>query len=364
MKILYVITSLRTGGAEKLVVSLMPRLHSMGYKVGVVLFNGKRTALMKQLEVECPECEVYSLGDSFYNPFYIFKLIRIMRKYNVIHTHNSSPQLYAAIANLFCRKKLVTTEHSTNNRKRELGGLFRLVDKWMYSRYNKIVCISDIAEKKLRQYLNNNSSKICTIYNGVDVQTIGKALPIEGLKADRCVIVMVAGFREAKDQDTLIRAMSKLPNQKFELWLVGDGVRRKELEELVGKLEIADCVKFMGVRLDVPNILKTADIIVMSSHWEGLSLSNIEGMSAGKPFIASEVDGLREVTNGYGVLFPHGDDLALAKEIQHLAEDKEYADMVAKRCQLRAAEFDISVMAEKYNQVYLELINPQTNVEE
>ena len=80
MKILYVITSLRTGGAEKLVVSLMPRLHSMGYKVGVVLFNGKRTALMKQLEVECPECEVYSLGDSFYNPFYIFKLIRIMRK--------------------------------------------------------------------------------------------------------------------------------------------------------------------------------------------------------------------------------------------------------------------------------------------
>ena len=118
MKLLHVITSLYTGGAETLVVNMVPRFQALGHEVGVVVFNGGHTPLMERLEKECPNCKLYKLGDSFYNPWYIIKLVKIMRDYDIVHTHNSSPQLYAAIANLFCRKKLVTTEHNTNNRKR------------------------------------------------------------------------------------------------------------------------------------------------------------------------------------------------------------------------------------------------------
>ena len=316
------------------------------------MFNGEHTVLMKRLEGECPECKIYLLGTSYYNPWYIVKLVDIMRKYDVVHTHNSSPQLFAAIANLFCRKRLVTTEHSTNNRKREYGGLFRMIDKWMYARYCQVICISEIAEKKLRDYLNSKTYNICTINNGVDVESIHNAQPIENLKTERFAIVMVAGFREAKDQDTVIRAMSRLESGKFELWLVGDGVRHKELQQLVVNLNLSNCVKFMGVRMDVPNILKTADVIVMSSHWEGLSLSNIEGMSAGKPFIASDVNGLREVTKDYGLLFPHGDEEALVQLICQLREDQQYYQRVADRCYKRAKLFDISYTVMHYGEVY------------
>ena len=163
---------------------------------------------------------------------------------------------------------------------------------------------------------------------------------------------MVAGFREAKDQDTLIKAMSLLPKDRYELWLVGDGERRKSVECLVLSVGLTDNVRFFGLRTDVPRILKAADVVVMSSHWEGLSLSNIEGMAAGKPFVASDVDGLREVTQGYGILFPHEDAKALADIIKRLDEDKGYYDEVADRCYQRAKEYDLSSTIAHYNEVY------------
>ena len=118
MRILHIVTSLQTGGAETLIVNLMPRFRDLGHKVGLVVFNGQHTALMERLEKECPECIIYKLGTSYYNPWYIVKLIGIMKKYDIVHTHNSSPQLFAAIANFFLQKKLITTEHNTSNRRR------------------------------------------------------------------------------------------------------------------------------------------------------------------------------------------------------------------------------------------------------
>lgn len=357
MKILHVITSLQTGGAETLVVNLMPRFHALGHEVGVVVFNAVRTPLMERLVKECPDCKLYKLGSSYYNPWYIVKLWLIMRHYDIVHTHNSSPQLFAAIANLLCKKIIVTTEHSTNNRKREKGGLLRLLDKWMYNHYDETICISEIAEQSLENYLGKDQkASVCTINNGVDVDFIHGADPLSELKTNRFVAVMVAGFREAKDQDTIIRAMALLPKDQYELWLVGDGVRRPELENLIKEENLEGQVKLLGLRTDVPHILKTADVVIMSSHWEGLSLSNIEGMAAGKPFIASDVNGLREVTKGYGILFPHEDAKTLAEIIKRLHDDSNYYKQVSDKCYERAKEFDISKMVEDYNNVYHSVI--------
>ena len=351
MKILHVITSLHTGGAEMLIVNLMPRFKALGHEVGVVVFNGEHTALMERLERECPECKIYNLGRSFYNPLYIVKLIRIMRHYDIVHTHNSSPQLFVAIANIFCHKKLVTTEHNTNNRKRS-DRILSMMDRWMYPRYDKVICISNQAEENLRKYLNTNSAKIGIIYNGVDVDMFHSAVPVDNLKSKRFVIVMVAGFRPQKDQDTLIKAMSILPKDLYEIWLVGDGIRKAKLVNLVNDFGLQENVKFLGQRTDVPNVLKSADVVVMSTHYEGLSLSNIEGMAVGKPFMASDVEGIHEVTKGYGLLFPHGDEKALAEIIMKIHDDQVFYQQVAEKCYERARQFDISKTVEGYNEVY------------
>ena len=113
----------------------------------------------------------------------------------------------------------------------------------------------------------------------------------------------------------------------------------------------------MGMRTDIPFILHSSDIIVLSSHYEGLSLSSLEGMASGRPFVASDVDGLHEIVDGYGLLFPHEDASSLADILLKLSKDKVYADRIAAKCLERAQQFDITVMAQKYNCVYKELFD-------
>lgn len=362
MRILQVITSLLTGGAETLVVNLVPRLRAMGHEVDVCVFNGVETPLMERLRKENQGIKIWKLGHSFYNPLFILKLARIMRKYDIVHTHNSSPQLYVALASVLCSVELCSTEHNTSNRKRSWKW-YAPIESWMYGRYDHIICISDIAEKKLREYMGGewtNSScekynRISTINNGVDVEAIHNAVPdakLMAVKEGRMAILMVAGFRDAKDQDTIVRALSLLDKNKYEVWFAGIGERQEAVKELAIRLGVADRVRFLGLRNDIPNVLKAADIIVMSSHWEGLSLSNIEGMAAGKPFIASNVNGLREVTKGYGILFPESDAVTLAQEIQKLHDDPTYYESIARQCYTRAQEYDINKTAEGYARIY------------
>lgn len=361
MKILQVITSLETGGAETLVVNLVPKFRVLGHEVDVCVFNGKRTPLMERLEKENYGIKIWRLGNGYYNPLYILKLMRIMKQYDIVHTHNSSPQLFVAMAEVLCSVGLCSTEHTTSNRKRSWKW-YAPIESWMYGRYNHIICISQIAEEKLREYMGGDwlreetekFQRISTVNNGVDVNQIYNApllLKGEQKQEGDFVTTMVAGFREAKDQDTLVRSLTLLP-KNFKLWLVGIGARMEEVKTLAAKLGVEDRVKFWGMRTDVPCILKSSDVVCMSSHWEGLSLSNVEGMSAGRPFIASDVDGLREVTKDYGLLFPNRDHQALATLIQQLHDDSAFYEKIAKRCYERAQAFDISKMVEGYHHVY------------
>ena len=357
MKVLHVITSLNIGGAEKLMVDLLPRLKQRGVEVELLVFVGTRTMFYDQLEREGVKITSFSDRGSVYNPLHLIRLFRFLQKnhFDVVHTHNTAPQLFAALVAVLCSVVLVTTEHTTSNRRRDWKW-YRLIDKWMYSKYSRVICISDAAEHTLREYLDCDAidQKFLTVYNGVDVNKYAEALSFTDYQTPRKVVTMVAGFRYQKDQDTLIRAMRHLPKEEYELWLVGDGERRGELEVLVANLGLNDQVKFWGIRGDVPSLLKRSDVVVMSSHFEGLSLSNIEGMSVGKPFIASDVDGLHEMTSGAGLLFAHGDDKQLAELIQTLMGDSVFYKQIATQCLLRAKLFDISKMVDGYMRVYEE----------
>lgn len=351
MKILHVITSLYIGGAEKLMVDLLPMLRYFGNDVEILIFNNTQTAFYKQLESE--GIKIHSFGKRMYNPLYTFRIIPFLYHYDIIHTHNTPCQYAVAMAKILSigsSAKLVTTEHNTTNRRRG-NILFYLFDKFVYSQYLKIICISDKTKINLENHIGL-SPKILTIYNGIDLSKFSNQL-FE--RQDKMVIItMIAGFREQKDQETLIKAMKELPDA-YHLLLVGDGERRNILESLVAELDLSKRVTFLGIRNDIPNILNESDIIVLSSHWEGLSLSSIEGMASGKPFIASDVDGLNEIVKGHGILFPEGDYRKLANEIKHLSTDKEYYQEVAQKCRAKALQYDISIMAAKYNDLYKSL---------
>lgn len=358
MRILHVITSLYTGGAERLMVDLLPRLCNNGKnQVDILLINGVKTPFKTIIQERGIRVFALSSTNDVYHPRNIIRMRPYLAKYDVIHTHNTACQLFVPLALSFSSTHpvLVTTEHNANNRRRQNRWL-KPVDRWMYKRYDAIICIADQTRQNLEEYLGKQN-KIHTIYNGIDINRFVR--PINDITGkDHFVITMVSTYRVQKDHETLMRAMKHLP-EMFRLQFVGGGEKEDEhrLRSYCHHLELDDRIYFMGVRNDVPEILEQSDFVVLSSHWEGLSLSSVEGMASGRPFIASDVDGLREIVGGAGLLFAHEDDVELANIIKRLSENPDEYKSVAQRCQERARQYDISKMAENYLNLYNSLIS-------
>jgi glycosyltransferase involved in cell wall biosynthesis len=358
MKILQVINSLNTGGAEKLLLESIPLYIKKGIKMDLLLLNGAETPFLTALKKH-DSCSIISLGNgSVYNPFLIFKLIPYLKKYDAIHVHLFPAQYFVAFAKLisFSKVPLIFTEHSTNNRRLE-NPIFKWIDKFIYKFYERIICITEKVFNIIQEHTNLPKEKFSVIENGVNLSAItestilNKNEIVPAINEEEKVVIQVSSFQEPKDQPTLIKAIRDLPNN-VKLILVGDGILRNECENLVKKLNLENRVFFLGIRTDVPQLLKSSDIVVLSSKYEGLSLSSIEGMASEKPFIASDVPGLREIVGGAGLLFPQGDETALAKMITDLLNDEKLYNKVAEACQSRAALYDINKMIEKHIALY------------
>lgn len=357
MKVLQIITSLKTGGAEKLLVDIVPRLNQKEIMCDILTLVDEETPFKQELEKKNVKVFGLSKTMSVYNPRFIFKITPWLKQYDIIHTHLFQPQYWTGIAKaLFSPKThLITTEHSTTNRRRRIK-IYKPIDRFIYGQYDKIISISEATMQKLIEYIGMQE-KMIMIPNGIDVNHFKNAEPVERkllnnrLSEEDFIVTMVAGFREEKDQDTLIKSLPDLP-KNIKLVLVGDGIRRKYCEQLAKNLGVKERVFFLGIRNDVANILKSSDVVAMISHWEGFGLSAVEGMAAGKPVIASDVEGLADIVKGAGLLFPPGNAKELAKVILRLKEDKQFAEKIANACYERAKKYDIEKTVEKLMQVY------------
>jgi len=358
MKILILINGLGTGGAEKLVIDTLPKYLEWGIHVELALLNATKHPFYTELSSKY-NTPIHELSTgSVYNPFLIFKIIPFLKKYDIIHVHLFPAIYWVGFASFFSKKKatLVFTEHSTHNRRRSF--LFKWIDKIIYKRYKKIIVISNEVRMALQEHLACGSSKLKVIKNGVDIELIKHAEAIKNsfftTGSDTKILVHIARFYYPKDQDTLLRAMTLLPNN-VKLLLVGDGERINECRALAENLGVTNRVEFLGVRNDIPQLLKLADIVILSSKYEGQSLSAIEGMASGRPFVASDVPGLREIVSGHGVLFPFGDEKRLAKLVLELLSNTNYYNEIAAKCLKKSTKFGIQQLIDEHIALYKSL---------
>jgi glycosyltransferase involved in cell wall biosynthesis len=198
-----------------------------------------------------------------------------------------------------------------------------------------------------------------TIYNGIDLHKVRMEATIvkpdlQSQFSNKKLLVQVAGFRDQKDQDTVIKALTVLP-EEFVAVFVGEGKRMETCKALANELKVADRVVFMGLQSQVGSILGMAEFVVMSSHWEGFGRAAVEGMALRKPVLASDVPGLSDVVSGAGLLFEVGDYKTLANSIVELSSNKHYYDEVASKCYDRAEIYDIKNMVQAYEEIYNQL---------
>ena len=217
-----------------------------------------------------------------------------------------------------------------------------------------IVCIAKKTQEVLEESIGHQDN-IFTINNGVNVNRFLR--PAKDISSQHAfVVTMVAAFRVEKDHGTLLKAMKILPDN-YRLRIVGGGPHEvvESVKATCHDLGLDDRVDFMGIRMDVPDILEQSDVVVLSSHWEGFGLAAVEAMAACRPVVATDVGGLRNVVGGAGLLFPHGDEIELAKKVCWLCEHPDEYKEVAIRCQERAKHYDISHTVDQYLDLYKKL---------
>lgn len=353
------------GGGQNLLIGLAGIQQKMGNEVTVLALEPCADTLVREkIEAEGVRVEILTERISLHNPLQILLLMPCLRKCDIAHVHLFPALYWVGFAKMlsFSNTPLVYTEHSTKNRRRE-NPLLRRIDTFVYKHlYHKVIACADKALETFQQ-VYPTVKQVCAINNGVDTAKYREAEPYSkkellGIPEDSFVVTMVARFMFMKRQDTIVEAISRLPN-KFHACFVGSeptDTGLLKVKKQAENLDVSDRIHFLYLRSDVPRILKTSDVVMMSSEYEGLSLSSIEGMAAGKPFVATDVNGLREVVKDAGVLFELGNSDQLASIQSRLANDKQYYDAIANQCRERATQYDIQRMVNSYMKVYKEFI--------
>ncbi|MED4230136.1 glycosyltransferase family 4 protein [Priestia megaterium] len=365
LKILHLNTGLVAGGAERLISDMLPVMKEQGHQVDLLILEDKQNNIFEQ-ELKTNDIKIvkakYNKKFSLKNFLFVRKYIR---EYDIVHSHVFPIQYWVLLATLGLKKKpiLFTTEHNTFNRRRKYK-LLQKVEKFIYSRYDHIISISDETQQNLLEWLNRNkSSKFSVIQNGVNLNKFKNSDRINlhdllEIKYDskNKFLLMVARFDEQKDHLTVLKSLLELP-QNIKMIFVGEGKLQDTYEDMVKQYKLESRVFFMGKRTDVHKITKSVDVCILSSIWEGFGLVAIEGMAAGKPVIVSKVPGLENVVGNAGLLFEKGNSGDLATLIREILNDSKLYEKFGLKGIKHAEQYSIENMVSEYIKFYYKYKN-------
>lgn len=365
MKIGHIVLSLGLGGAEKLLVDNLPLYKEKGHDISLIQLSSKLEEKTYIEHLKSKGVEVITLGKSrFSNPIFFFKLKKILnkKKFDIVHVH-LFPNLYY----LAFLKKLklyngitVFTEHSTKNGRTNIK-FFNLIEPHIYKHYDKIIAISNNVKNYLETLLPNLKYKIIIINNGIDVSKYRNAMTYDisqfvnnnAKKSDFTLLLMVSRFSDPKDQLSLIKALEYI-SEEYILLLVGEGDKMEECKNAAKKY--GNRVLFLGFRNDIPELMKTVDINILSSDYEGFSGVTLESLSSGVPFLGSNVKGINDIVPNEDFLFKAGDSKDIANKIIRISENENYRNKLIEDALNHVSQFDSRVMIEKHLEIYSELL--------
>lgn len=319
LKVLQLINNLNAGGAQRLMIDSLDVLQShSSIETDLMLLDGRPSSFSSMLEDFLFRGRLFKLSKSWvYNPLLIFKIIPYLKKYDIVHVHLFPALYFVAIAKFLIGSKvrLIFTEHSPINKRRIVA--LAWLERWIYNRYDTIICVSPQVRKSLQTHLGFTEDRFRLINNGINLSRFKliKGVPNTDLaKPDDFVLVKISRFTFQKDQMTLIKAIPYL-DFKVQVLLVGTGPNLVKYRQYAEEHNLSDRVEFLGVRTDIPEILNRADLVILSSKYEGQSISGLEAMASETPIVASDIEGLTKMAEGCGLLFSTGDEADLAKQI-------------------------------------------------
>lgn len=358
MKILFANDNLIGGGVEKLMNDLLPLINQV-QRCDLLILTWEGEKYRKSLEESGVKVEAVpeNIRGHIGRINYIKNFIE-QGNYDVVHANEFPMLYYCSVAGRMMRKKplMIVTEHATSNRRRKYR-LFRHIERWAYNGFDKIISISPETQLSIINWLSPiDRTKFVTVYNGVPIKEFRLTEPYQreevyyGIKDQDVILCMAGRLSDEKNHTFMFGVMERLP-QNYKLLVCGDGELYDKLVHSVNERGLSERVCFLGFRNDMAAIMKTSDIIVIPSKWEGFGLISVEAMACGKPIVCSDVPGLSVVVGNAGIKVKVYDCEGFAKAIMKLSDSSVYERLVANG-KIQCQKFDINRTRDGYLSVY------------
>jgi glycosyltransferase involved in cell wall biosynthesis len=291
-------------------------------------------------------------------------LVRLLRRerVDVIHAHKFGSNIWGVVFGRLCRVPVVIThEHGWAFEGRRMK---MMLDRELIARgSDAFIAVSREDRRRMIEIERVDPETAVFVPNGIPALPTpsGRDVRAElGVGAGDPLVISVGFLRRPKAMDVLIEAAAgiapRFPGLK--VLIVGEGADRLVYEALIERLGAGDTVRLLGLRSDVPDLLAASDLAVLSTDSEGSPLSVMEYMDAGLPVVATRVGGIPDLIDDgiEGLLVERQDPAGLGEAIARLLGEPDEARRMGERArERRRREFDIDVMVENLENLYLEL---------
>ncbi|MDO6518277.1 glycosyltransferase family 4 protein [Zobellia uliginosa] len=323
-RIAFLIYNLGSGGAERVVSSLANSLVDH-YKVTIITLVKTEPFYTLRPEIDLLHCRdeiktvtnpISSVYDGLVRIKTIYKLLK-KNRIELLIGFMTTANIYAIWASKLAKIPCIISERANHEIYKLPKSIIKIRD-FSYPHTNLLVVQTEGNKKFYENVIA--SSKIVVIQNPIS-PSLQSERELPRKEVDKKIILNVGSFKSGKAQDLLISAFANIPNDDWELILVGDGPNKKKFMQLADDLNISEKTSFEGKRTDIHNYYKKASIFVFTSEHEGFPNALMEALFFGVPSISTNcphgpADLIQDKKNGY--LVPVGDQVLLEEKMKRL----------------------------------------------
>ncbi len=380
MRICHVITRLIVGGAQENTVSTCIGLRKLGHEVDLVIGpqTGPEGSLYNQARAAGVPITIVEELRRTPNPWLDMSACRALRRlftsrrYAVVHTHSGKAGLVGRVAARWARVPVIVhTIHGPSfYRYQNPGGnwAFRWAEQIAGACTTQFVSVADAMTEQYLAAGIGTTDRYVTIHSGMDIDAFVGARCDDslreslGISETDLVVGKIARLFRLKGHEFLFEAAPRIvaavPHVKF--LLVGDGVYRERFEWRVTKMGLRSRFVFVGLvpPQEIPRYVASMDLLAHLSLREGLPRALPQALACGKPVVAFDVDGAREVCldGETGWLVRAGDATGLAEAVIRLLQDTELAHRMGSRGrELVQERFSEARMVQQLDELYRRL---------
>ena len=379
VKIARIITRMDLGGAQQAVLYLSERLDPARFEQivitgpgGLLLPELEKIATIKHYQV--PELLRHIGPGGLWSDFQATREIRKILQYekpHLVHTHTPKAGIVGRWAAWAARIPVILhTFHGFG-----FSDTHGILKKQLYVQVERLtakitthfVAVSDRNRIKGEGYRIFRRQDCSLIRSGVDLNLfknsgdskVQKKMEL-GVPLTDMIVGNVASFTPSKGLHSFLQAAYKIRNMLpgIRFVIAGDGSLRPQLEMLIRRFQLQDAVLLLGWRRDIPDLLKTFDVFLLTSLWEGLPRVLVEAALTGIPIVASNVDGVSEITQDgeNGFLIAPEDTDAMADRVVHLLRNQTLRTTMGQRGRAIAGRFSLEKMLADYSELYFDLV--------